>query len=33
MMLFQGGKETARQAGAMPKASLDSWLGAQGLAK
>lgn len=26
MLLFEGGKETARQSGAMPKASLDSWL-------
>ncbi len=26
MLLFEGGKEKARQSGAMPKAGLDSWL-------
>lgn len=33
MLLFREGKEAARQEGAMPKPMLDSWLGAQGLAK
>ncbi len=29
MLLFEGGKEKARQSGAMPKAGLDAWLNAQ----
>jgi thioredoxin 2 len=33
MLLFEGGKESARQSGAMPKANLDSWLRSQGVGK
>ena len=33
MLLFEDGKESARQSGAMPKPNLDAWLRSQGVSK